>query len=154
MEKLYYDRENKKFYVKELKTEKSGDILLVVDEQYVDVTDEIKDMEKQKEQKPNENSDKMTRYYATILVGDEYHKVGEQHTLSPYDLEYTKANGLKLKVEDGDFNIEYYRIYPCSVQVLTYKMTLIESTSFVCGGGEIKKEKVDFGDHDWKDRWS
>ena len=44
MEKLYYDRENKKFYVKELKTEKSGDILLVVDEQYVDVTDEIKDM--------------------------------------------------------------------------------------------------------------
>ena len=41
MEKLYYDRENKKFYVKELNTEKNGDILVVTDEQYVDVTDEI-----------------------------------------------------------------------------------------------------------------
>ena len=41
MEKLYYDRENKKFYVKELTTEKNGDILVVTDEQYVDVTDEI-----------------------------------------------------------------------------------------------------------------
>lgn len=41
MEKLYYDRENKKFYVKELSTEKNGDILVVTDEQYVDVTDVI-----------------------------------------------------------------------------------------------------------------
>lgn len=41
MEKLYYDKENKKFYVKELNTEKNGDILVVTDEQYVDVTDEI-----------------------------------------------------------------------------------------------------------------
>ena len=43
MEKLYYDRLNKKFYVKELKpnTEKNLDILVVIDEQYVDVTDEI-----------------------------------------------------------------------------------------------------------------
>lgn len=41
MDKLYYDRENKKFYVKELNTEKNGDILVVTDEQYVDVTDEI-----------------------------------------------------------------------------------------------------------------
>ncbi len=41
MDKLYYDRENKKFYVKELTTEKNGDILVVTDEQYVDVTDEI-----------------------------------------------------------------------------------------------------------------
>ena len=41
MDKLYYDRENKKFYVKELNTEKNGDILIVTDEQYVDVTDEI-----------------------------------------------------------------------------------------------------------------
>lgn len=41
MEKLYYDRENKKFYVKELNTEKCGDILVATDERYVDVTDEI-----------------------------------------------------------------------------------------------------------------
>ena len=41
MEKLYYDRENKTFYVKELNTEKNGDILVVTDEQYVDITDEI-----------------------------------------------------------------------------------------------------------------
>lgn len=39
--KLYYDKQNKKFYVKELNTEKNGDILVVTDEQYVDVTDEI-----------------------------------------------------------------------------------------------------------------
>lgn len=41
MTELYYDRENKKFYVKELSTEKNEDILVVTDEQYVDVTDEI-----------------------------------------------------------------------------------------------------------------
>jgi hypothetical protein len=41
MEKLYYDRENKKFYVRELITEKNGDILITTDEKYVDVTDEI-----------------------------------------------------------------------------------------------------------------
>lgn len=41
MDKLYYDRENKKFYVKELSTEKNGNILVVTDERYVDVTDEI-----------------------------------------------------------------------------------------------------------------
>lgn len=41
MDKLYYNRENKKFYVKKLNTEKNGDILVVTDEQYVDVTDEI-----------------------------------------------------------------------------------------------------------------
>ena len=37
MEKLYYDRENKKFYVKELDSVNN----VVTDEQYVDVTDEI-----------------------------------------------------------------------------------------------------------------
>lgn len=37
MEKLYYDRENKKFYVKELNIENN----VITDEQYVDVTDEI-----------------------------------------------------------------------------------------------------------------
>ena len=41
MDKLYYDRENKKFYVKELSAEKCGDILVATDERYVDVTDEI-----------------------------------------------------------------------------------------------------------------
>lgn len=41
MGELYYDKENKKFYVKELNTEKNGDILVVTDEHYVDVTDEI-----------------------------------------------------------------------------------------------------------------
>lgn len=41
MEKLYYDRENKKFYVREFITEKNGDILIATDEKYVDVTDEI-----------------------------------------------------------------------------------------------------------------
>jgi hypothetical protein len=41
MDKLYYDRENKKLYAKELITEKNGDILVVTDKQYVDVTDEI-----------------------------------------------------------------------------------------------------------------
>ena len=41
MTELYYDRENKKFYVKELSTEKNGDILVITDEQYVDITDEI-----------------------------------------------------------------------------------------------------------------
>ena len=41
MDKLYYDRANKKFYVKELTTEKNGNILVITDEQYVDITDEI-----------------------------------------------------------------------------------------------------------------
>lgn len=41
MDKLYYDKKNKKFFIKEVSTEKNGDILVVTDEQYVDVTDEI-----------------------------------------------------------------------------------------------------------------
>ena len=41
MEKLYYDRENKKFYVKVLITNSQGFMEVVTDEQYVDVTDEI-----------------------------------------------------------------------------------------------------------------
>lgn len=41
MDKLYYDKKNKKFFIKEVSTEKNGDILVVTDEQYVDITDEI-----------------------------------------------------------------------------------------------------------------
>ena len=41
MDKMYYDRKKKKFYVKEVSTEKYGDVLVATDEQYVDVTDEI-----------------------------------------------------------------------------------------------------------------
>lgn len=41
MNKLYYDKKNKKFFIKEVSIEKNGDILIVTDEQYVDVTDEI-----------------------------------------------------------------------------------------------------------------
>jgi len=41
MGELYYDRENKKFYVREIITEKNGDILIATDEKYVDITDEI-----------------------------------------------------------------------------------------------------------------
>ena len=41
MNELFYDKENKKFYVRELITEKNGDILIATDEKYVDVTDEM-----------------------------------------------------------------------------------------------------------------
>ena len=41
MNELFYDKENKKFYVRELITERNGNILIATDEQYVDVTDEI-----------------------------------------------------------------------------------------------------------------
>lgn len=41
MDKLFYDRKSKKLYVKELISEKSGDILVVHNEAYIDVTDEI-----------------------------------------------------------------------------------------------------------------
>lgn len=41
MDKLYYDRENKKFYVKELVTNRQGFMVVATDEEYVDVTDEI-----------------------------------------------------------------------------------------------------------------
>lgn len=41
MDKLYYDRENKKFYVKVLVTNRQGFMEVATDEEYVDVTDEI-----------------------------------------------------------------------------------------------------------------
>ena len=41
MEKLYYDRENKKFYVKVLVTNSQGFMEVATDEEFVDVTDEI-----------------------------------------------------------------------------------------------------------------
>ena len=41
MDKLYYDRENKKFYVIELHTHDAGGNLVVDYEELVDITDEI-----------------------------------------------------------------------------------------------------------------
>ena len=41
MNELFYDKENKKFYVKELMIEKNGDILVSTGEKYVDVTDDM-----------------------------------------------------------------------------------------------------------------
>lgn len=41
MDKLYYDRENKKFCVKVLVTNSQGFMEVATDEEYVDVTDEI-----------------------------------------------------------------------------------------------------------------
>ena len=41
MDKLYYDRENKKFYVKVLVTNSQGFMEVATDEEFVDATDEI-----------------------------------------------------------------------------------------------------------------
>lgn len=97
--KLYYDKQNKKFYVKELNTEKNGDILVVTDEQYVDITDEIVERFVElfqeyivKEEQAQESEDSNT---APVRFEEED---GEKYPVVDYKLMGRKA--AELSVED------------------------------------------------------
>ena len=98
--------------------------------------------------------DQIVKYTATVIVGDEYHPVGETHPISESEVEFTAQNGLKLKV-DEKFNIVYYHLYPCSITKTTYQMTPTSVSTFPGGSkeGKIGFDREDFGNHDWKERW-
>lgn len=96
-----------------------------------------------------------TKYYATILVGDEYHSVGETHELAGYEVERTKKEGLRLQVSENGFGDVFYHLYPCSIQVFTYELVLTDITCFT-GGDHDKKigyDKMSTNEYDWKEHW-
>ena len=100
------------------------------------------------------------RYIATITVGDECHKVGEEHKLAPWDIDRTKEIGLKLQIDENVWGDKYYHLYPCTIRKETYRLELI-NTEDVPGGdrmnvsyrkGEIAYDRED-APYDWKDHW-
>lgn len=101
-----------------------------------------------------------TEFIATITVGDEYHKVGEEHTLSSWEIESTKEQGLKLKVKTNSWGDTFYHLYPCSIRKVTYKLEPVEIATVEGGDrknvdykpGDIGFDKTE-RDYDWKDHW-
>ena len=47
--------------------------------------------------------DTITKYIATITMGDEYHKEGEEHLVSENLVERTQQSGLELEVGENKF---------------------------------------------------
>ena len=105
----------------------------------------------------------ITRYIATILVGDKYHKEGEEHVISEWNLDKTKSYGLRLEVEErkGIDECTIYHLYPCSLRKVVYELNPIEETP-IEGGDRDHFEKTGCGkigfdiwepQKDWTERW-
>lgn len=103
MNELFYDKENKKFYVRELITESYGDILIATDEKYVDVTDEIVTLRSQpKQERQIKKGDKVSihcrkdreEYIIAIYDG----KVGEVTDI--WDKKYPWGH-IAVKLDNG-----------------------------------------------------
>ena len=85
----------------------------------------------------------VTKYFATILAGDEYHKAGESYEID--DVEQVQIDGLRLKIEVN--NISFYHLYPCYISKHTYALSPIEITT-IQGGGRDSKIGCDMSDFD------
>lgn len=105
----------------------------------------------------------LVRYIATIIVGDKYHKKGEEFRVSEFDLENVKENGLRLEVYDEKFRDDrtVYHFYPVSIRKMTYQLTLTEVDT-IEGGDRKKQEKwgqligydsYDNHEYDWREHW-
>ena len=57
----------------------------------------------------------ITRYIATITVGDEYHAEGEEHILTSWEVEAVQRTGLQLEVKKNNWGDVFYHIYPCTI---------------------------------------
>lgn len=108
-----------------------------------------------------EENETLVRYIATILMGDEYHKEGEEHILSSWEIENTKKYGLRLQVSENNRWQTFYHLYPCSIRKITYKITPIEIET-VEGGDRsnpmLYKSKgigIDWTgpEYDWTEHW-
>lgn len=108
-----------------------------------------------------EENEPLIKYIATIIVGDEYHKEGEEHTLSRWEVDKTKIYGLKLKVNEDTFGTIYYHLYPCSIRKITYKLTPIEIETIKGGDRSnpmlYKPNEIGYDyiepESDWKEHW-
>ena len=96
------------------------------------------------------------RYIATILIGDEYHKEGEEHEIGWWanTVENVKERGLRLHVKDNIHGDGIFHYYPVSIRKEVYTMKLSEVTVFKGGGDKIESKTWE-GDHslDWMEHW-
>ena len=108
----------------------------------------------------NNTENTVTKYIATILIGDEYHKEGEEHEFYSGLLDSVKKNGLRLEAWQNNWD-ESYHYYPVSIRKETYKLELIDVSSVEGGGREeeikwgqkIGYDRVEREKHDWRDHW-
>ena len=100
--------------------------------------------------------DTITKYIATITMGDEYHKEGEEHIVSENLVERTQQGGLELEVGENKFlNITYYHYYPCTLKKVVYRLDPIEITPFPGYDNKyVGYGSYDYSDpNDWQDHW-
>ena len=100
-------------------------------------------------------NDIIEMYFATILVGDEYHQVGEEIRISEFDLEGIRNKGLRLRIEDPKFrdDIGVWHWYPASIRKKVYRLDLIEVQTMEGGDRSdrpsweniIEKEVINYG---------
>lgn len=104
--------------------------------------------------------DIIEKYFATILVGDEYHEVGEEHILRSWEIEETKKHGLRLEIKRNGWGEVFYHLYPCSIRKITYKLEPIDISTIEGGDrnnadykpGGIGVDKIT-ENNDWENHW-
>ena len=104
----------------------------------------------------------LTKYIATITLGDNLHEEGEEHEIQPWNLYYTQKFGLKLLESEGSLGA-HFRLYPCKIKKVVYRLEPIEITTIEGGDrlndeiygykGKVGRDYEDYSDHDWYDRW-
>lgn len=100
------------------------------------------------------------RYIATITVGDEFHKEGEEHAVSSWEVGRTQKEGLRLKLFENNWGDTFYNLYPCSIRKTVYKLEPIEISTIEGGDrmncdyckGEIACDRDD-SERDWREHW-
>ena len=97
----------------------------------------------------------ITRYIATITKGDEYHNEGEEHSVMEHLVEKTQKYGLSLEVDRDRWNTIYYRLYPCAIRKIVYRLEPIEIMSLPgCERKNIGYDRHDLSDpNDWMEHW-
>lgn len=107
-----------------------------------------------------EENETITRYFATIKVGDEYHKEGEVHRIAEYELEGVKERGIRLEINSDRWRTVYH-YYPVNIIKKVYRLDLIETATVEGGnrdmyrkwGETIGHDYQDNESYDWKDHW-
>ena len=83
----------------------------------------------------------LTRYIATILLGDKYHKEGEEHIVSEYNIDKIKGEGLRIIVKEDRYKTVWH-LYPVSLKKCVYRLE------------PISEEPIEGGDRDYQNRYS
>ena len=105
-----------------------------------------------------EENETITRYYAVITTGDEYHPEGERHLVSPPDIDRVKEQGLCLEILDDRYKTVYH-MYPVAITKNIYRLDLIETETVQGGdrsshwGQTIGHFRCEKDERDWRDHW-